>query len=243
MTTSPDHISTDMLTQAIDQTITSRHAIRAFLKDREVSRTTIENILTVASYAPSGTNTQPWKVYVVSGKTRERIVKRVCEAQANINNSKADASEYQESFKYYPEQWVSPYIDRRRQNGWALYGLLNIQRGEKEKMAAQHMRNFQFFDAPVGLFFTVDHVMGIGAKMDIAMMMQNVMLASKARGLDTCPQAAWNHFHHIVLEELNAPANETLVCGMALGYADPDAVVNQLQTPRESVATFSQFLD
>lgn len=243
MTTLPDHINTNILTKAVDQTINSRYSVRAFLKDREVSRSVIEDILQVACRAPSGTNTQPWKVYIVSGKSRERIVERVCQAQLDINNGKIDASQYQESFKYYPEQWVSPYIDRRRQNGWALYGVLNIQRGEKEKMAAQQLRNFKFFDAPVGLFFTVDRVMGIGAKMDIAMMMQNVMLASKARGLDTCPQAAWNHFHQIVLQELNAPTTETLVCGMALGYADPDAVVNQLQTPRESIVTFSQFLD
>lgn len=240
---SPDYLSTDILIQAVDQTITSRHSVRAFLKELEVPRTVIEDILQVACRAPSGTNTQPWKIYVVTGQSRKRIIKRVCQAQTDINEGKITPSQYTESFQYYPQKWISPYIDRRRQNGWALYKLLNIQRGEKEKMAVQHLRNFTFFDAPMGLFFTVDSIMGTGAKMDIAMMIQNVMLASKARGLDTCPQAAWNHFHNIVLQELNAPSNEVLVCGMALGYADPHAVVNQLETPRESVATFSQFLD
>ncbi|MBF7683488.1 nitroreductase [Acinetobacter sp. B5B] len=243
MNTPSDHLGTDALVHAVDHTITTRHSVRAFLKHRDVPRCIIEDILSVACRAPSGTNTQPWKVYVVSGHARERIVQRVCEAQHAINKGDIDASTYQENFKYYPEQWISPYIDRRRQNGWALYGALNIQRGEKEKMAAQQLRNFKFFDAPVGLFFTVDQVMGIGAKMDIAMMMQNIMLASKVRGLDTCPQAAWNHFHTLVLDEINAPKNEVLVCAMALGYADPDAVVNQLQTPRENLTTFSQFLD
>ena len=87
-------------------------------------------------------------------------------------------------------------------------------------MAQQQLRNFQFFDAPVGLFFTVNQAMGIGAKMDIAMMIQNVMIAAKARSLDTCPQAAWSHFHAIVLNILGAAQDEELVCGMARGYAD-----------------------
>ena len=137
----------------------------------------------------------------------------------------------------------SPFIDRRRENGWGLYGLLGIQKGEKEKMAAQQLRNYQLFDAPVALYFTVNKAMGIGSKMDISMMIQNVMVAAKARGLDTCPQAAWNHFHPIVLDVLGAPDDEELVCAVALGYADPDHIVNTFITPREPVENFTVFLD
>ena len=230
------------LVRAVDQTITSRHSVRAFL-DTPVSTDMLKDILTVASRAPSGTNTQPWKVYVLTGKKRDELVQRVCQAQMELYQNPALAAHYKETFAYYPEQWFSPYIDRRRENGWSLYGLLNIQKGEKEKMARQNLRNFELFDAPVGLFFTLHKDLGVGSKMDISMMIQNVMLAAKARGLDTCPQAAWNHFHSIVLDVLGAGEDEELVCGMSLGYADPDHIVNTFITPRVPVEEFAVFVD
>lgn len=230
------------LVHAVDHTITSRHSVRAFL-DTPVSTDILKDILTVASRAPSGTNTQPWKVYVLTGKKRDELVQRVCQAQMELYRNPALAEQYKETFAYYPEQWFSPYIDRRRENGWGLYGLLNIQKGEKEKMARQNLRNFELFDAPVGLFFTLHKDLGVGSKMDISMMIQNVMLAAKARGLDTCPQAAWNHFHSIVLDVLGAGEDEELVCGMSLGYADPDHIVNTFITPRVPVEEFAVFVD
>jgi len=226
----------------VDDAITSRHSVRAFL-NKAVEPQIIKDILTVASRAPSGTNTQPWKVYVVTGKKRDEMIERVCKAQIELANKPELASHYRETFAYYPETWISPFIERRRENGWGLYGLLNIQKGDKEKMARQQLRNFQLFDAPVALYFTVNKVMGIGAKMDIAMMIQNVMIAAKARGLDTCPQAAWNHFHRIVLDVLNAPEDEELVCAIALGYADPNDIINTFITPRLPVEEFTVFLD
>lgn len=228
-------------TQVVDDAIRSRHSVRAFLP-KPVPETLIRDILEVACRAPSGTNTQPWKVYVVSGKKRDEMVERVCAAQLDLSAHPEKKQTYHETYPYYPEQWVSPFIDRRRENGWGLYGLLNIQKGEKEKMAAQQLRNFKLFDAPVGLFFTVNKIMGVGSKMDIAMMIQNVMIAAKVRGLDTCPQAAWNHFHPVVLDVLGAPDDEELVCTVALGYADPDDIVNTFITPREPVDNFSVFL-
>ncbi|MCH4247812.1 nitroreductase [Acinetobacter populi] len=226
----------------VDQAITSRHSVRAFL-DQAVDQQTIKDILTVASRAPSGTNTQPWKVYVVTGQKRQEMIDRVCKAQLEVSQNPELAKQYTETFAYYPEKWISPFIDRRRENGWGLYGLLNIQKGEKEKMAAQQLRNYQLFDAPVALYFTVNKAMGVGSKMDISMMIQNVMIAAKARGLDTCPQAAWNHFHPIVLDVLNAPDDEELVCTVALGYADPQHIVNTFITPRLPVEEFTVFLD
>lgn len=227
--------------QLVDNAIRSRHSVRAFLST-PVDAQIIQDILEVACRAPSGTNTQPWKVYVITDKKRDEMVDRVCKAQLEIYNHPEKAAEYQETFPYYPEKWISPFIDRRRENGWGLYGLLNIQKGEKEKMAAQQLRNYQLFDAPVGLYFTVNKAMGIGSKMDISMMIQNVMVAAKARGLDTCPQAAWNHFHPIVLEVLGASDDEELVCTVALGYANPDEIVNTFITPREPVENFTVFL-
>lgn len=229
-------------TQAVDHAITSRHSVRAFL-DQAVDKQTIKEILNVACRAPSGTNTQPWKVYVVTGKKRQQMIERVCAAQIELFTQPELAKQYQESFAYYPETWISPFIDRRRENGWGLYGLLGIQKGEKEKMAAQQLRNYQLFDAPVALYFTVNKAMGIGSKMDISMMIQNVMVAAKARGLDTCPQAAWNHFHSIVLDILDAPDDEELVCTVALGYADPNHIINSFITPREPAENFTVFLD
>jgi nitroreductase len=226
----------------VDNAITTRHSVRAFL-DTPVATETIKDILNVAARAPSGTNTQPWKVYVVTGQKRAEMIERVCAAQQALFQQPELAEQYQETFAYYPETWISPFIDRRRENGWGLYGLLGIQKGEKEKMAAQQLRNYQLFDAPVALYFTVNKAMGIGSKMDISMMIQNVMIAAKARGLDTCPQAAWNHFHPIVLDVLGAPENEELVCTIALGYADPDHIVNTFITPREPVENFTVFLD
>ncbi|WP_168406255.1 nitroreductase [Acinetobacter indicus] len=228
--------------QLVDQAISSRHSVRAFL-DRPVDPQMIKDILSVASRAPSGTNIQPWKVYVVTGQKRQELIDRVCQAQTELYLHPERAADYQATFSYYPEQWFSPFIERRRENGWGLYGLLNIEKGEKQKMAAQHLRNFQLFDAPVGLFFTLHRDLEIGSKMDLSMMMQNVMIAAKARGLDTCPQAAWNSFHRIVLEVLNAPADEELVCGMALGYADPKHIVNSFITPRVPVEEFAVFVE
>ena len=225
-----------------DHLITSRHSVRAFL-NTPIPIQTIKDILAVASRAPSGTNSQPWKVFVVTGPKRDELVQRVCQAQNDIFLHPEKASDYTETFPYYPEKWLSPFIERRRENGWGLYGLLNIQKGDKEKMARQQLRNFELFNAPVGLFFTVHKSLGIGSKMDISMMIQNVMLAAKARGLDTCPQAAWNQFHSIVLDLIGANPNEELVCGMALGYADPEHIVNTFITPRVTVDEFAVFVE
>jgi nitroreductase len=227
---------------SVDAAIEGRLSVRAFLP-KPVPRETMEHLLRVASRAPSGTNTQPWKVYVLQGASRDVLVQKVCAAHDAIRANPALAEQYQEAYDYYPRQWVSPYIDRRRENGWGLYGLLGITKGDKDKMHAQHQRNFKFFDAPVGLMFTVDKIMGGGALVDTGMFMQNLMVAARAHGLDTCPQAAWNNFASIILPHVGAGDNEMLVCGMALGYADPSDKVNTFVTPREQVQDFTTWLE
>ena len=221
----------------IDQIIRSRRSIRAFTS-QAVDNELLKNILETASYAPSGTNTQPWKVYVVTGEMKDKICNAVIEVVENTRKNPELAEQYQETFRYYPTEWVSPFIDRRRQNGWALYGLLGIEKGDKDKMHAQHLRNYRFFDAPVGLFFTLNKVLGDGAKLDTAMFMQNIMLSAKSHGLDTCAQAAWNKYHRIVLPLLGAD-DEILISAMALGYADKDNVVNTLTPPRAGIDEFT----
>ena len=229
-------------TQAVDEAITSRMSMRAF-SDEAVPRDTIEAILQVASRAPSGTNTQPWKVYVLQGASRDSLVHKVCAAHDDLRAHPEKAADYQEAYDYYPEKWVSPYIDRRRENGWGLYGLLGIVKGEKDKMHAQSQRNFCFFDAPVGLMFTIDKVMGRGSLLDYGMFLQNIMVAARGRGLHTCPQAAWNNFANIILPHIGAPDSEMLVCGMSLGWIKADEPVNTFLTPREDVAQFTHWCD
>jgi nitroreductase len=231
-----------MTTISVDEAITSRMAVRAFTQ-QAVPRETLEGLLQVASRAPSGTNTQPWKVYVVQGSSRAALVDKVCAVHDAIRDNPALAAEYQEQYDYYPAKWFSPYIDRRRENGWGLYGLLGIGKADRDKMHVQMQRNFRFFDAPVGLFFTVHRDMGRGALLDYGTFLQNIMLAARARGLHTCPQQAWNLFNKISLAHIGAGADEMQVCGMALGYADASAVVNSFHTPRVPVAEFTHWLE
>lgn len=165
-------------TAAVDHAITSRHSLRAFLPT-PVPRQTLEDILAVASRAPSGTNTQPWQVHVLTGAALKRVSSRIQAAYLDPEQNAAHREEY----AYYPTEWRSPYIDRRRKVGWDLYGLLGIAKTDKARMQQQHGRNFIFFDAPVGLFFTIDRVMQQGSWLDYGMFLQNLMIAARARGL------------------------------------------------------------
>jgi nitroreductase len=225
-------------TAAVDAAITSRRSIRAYLPT-PVPRETIADILSVASRAPSGTNTQPWKVHVLTGAAREQLCSRI---QA-IYDDPDQLDEHREEYHYYPSEWRSPYIDRRRKVGWDLYSLLGIAKSDKSRMHNQHGRNYTFFDAPVGLIFTIDRIMAQGSWLDYGMFLQNIMVAARARGLDTCPQAAFTQFHRVISEQLGLGADEMVVCGMALGHADPAAIENSLVTERVAVAEFARFLD
>lgn len=225
-------------TSAVDAAIVSRKSIRAFLPT-PVPRETIVDILRVASRAPSGTNTQPWNVYVLTGEAKAALTRKILAAY----DDPEEAATHKEEYAYYPTEWRSPFIDRRRKIGWDLYGLLKIGKTDKARMHDQHGRNYAFFDAPVGLMFTIDRVMQQGSWLDYGMFLQNIMIAARARGLDTCPQAAFTQFHRIIMEHIGAPPNEMLVCGMSLGTADPGAVENTLVTEREPVERFAKFLD
>jgi nitroreductase len=226
---------------SVDSAILSRFSARAYL-NKPVDRRLLESLLDVARRAASGTNTQPWKVYVLTGDIKNSLVDKVIAAHDAVRAEPALAAEYAEAYDYYPEKWVSPYIDRRRACGFGLYGVLGIGKGDKDAMHAQHQQNYKFFGAPVGLMFTIDKVMGRGSLLDYGMFIQNIMVAARARGLHTCPQAAWNGFAKIILPHIGAGEGEMIVCGMALGYADEDALVNTFETEREAVESFTTWL-
>ena len=221
----------------VDEAITSRRSIRAFLPT-PLPREVVEQILAIAARAPSGTNTQAWRVYVLTGAAKQRL----SEAITAVYDDPVQLQEHTEEYAYYPRKWIDPYLARRRKIGWDLYGLLGIGRTDKDRMHAQHGRNYVFFDAPVGLIFTIDRVLETGSWLDYGMFLQSIMVAARARGLDTCPQAAFTQFHRVIAQELQLPDNEMVVCGMALGYADHDKVENRLTTEREPVQGFARFI-
>jgi len=215
------------------EAIATRRSVRAFRPD-PVPPEIVREILEVSARAPSGTNMQPWKARVVTGAARERLVRAALAAGANGAALKAE-------YKYYPDRFPEPYLSRRRKVGWDLYGLLGIQRGEKDKMRVQHARNQMFFDAPVGIIFSVDRVLEIGSWLDYGMFLENVMVAARSFGLHSCPQVAWTPYHGVVREVLGMPEEEVIVCGMALGYEDEDAVENSLRTERAPLSDWVCF--
>ena len=225
-------------TVAVDRAITSRHSVRAYLPTA-VPREAIEAILAVAARAPSGTNTQPWQVHVLTGAAKRALSSDIRAA----HDDPVERAKHTEEYDYYPTEWVSPYIDRRRKVGWDLYSLLGIGKTDKARMHAQHGRNYDFFGAPVGLIFSIDRVLRQGSWLDYGMFLQSLMVAARARGLDTCPQAAFTQFHRIIERHLGLTDTQMVVCGMSLGYADPAAVENALVTEREPVAGFARFVE
>eukprot|EP01037_Dinobryon_pediforme_P004041 gene4041-4092_t len=191
--------------------------MRAFLPTT-VAREDIELMLEVAARAPSGSNTQPWKAYVLTGNIKQRLSSEILVTLADP----AKADEITEEYRYYPHNWVSPYIDRRRKVGFGLYNLLGLGRDDKAAMQAQHERNFIFFDAPVGIIFTIDRTMNTGSWLDFGCFLQSFMVAARGRGI---------------------PETEVIMCGLALGYADMSKIENSLISEREPVSEFAKFLE
>ena len=233
---------TELQHQVVDQAIVSRRSVRAFLRV-PLSRQTVEEILAVASRAPSGTNIQEWKVYVLMGAAKERLSAKVlAEHDEEFERKKRNEPPlHTEEYYYYPRQWFEPYLGRRRKLGWDLYGLLGIGKTDYDKMHKQHGRNYAFFGAPVGMIFTIDRRLETGSWLDYGMFMQNIMVAARARGLDTCPQQAFATYHKVIRAELELPDNEQVLCGMSLGYEDREEIANRLTTERATVAEFAVF--
>lgn len=213
--------------------LATRRSVRGFT-DQPVGRETVEQILDLSSRAPSMTNTQPWRVHVLTGAARDRLCGEVMEAH--------EADEHPTiEYDYYPKEWKEPYLSRRRQIGWGLYGLLGIGKGDREGTKRQAGRNFTFFGAPVGMIFTIDRDLGLGSWLDLGMFLENIMIAARGAGLDTCPQAAFANYHAIIRRQLAIPENELVVCGMALGHEDKSEKANELVSPRVPAGEFATF--
>ena len=215
--------------------LSSRKSTRAFLP-KSVEKATIDRILAAARHAPSGTNTQPWQVAVVTGEKKQQLCQEMETAFRNKVERKMD-------YPYYPEEWVDPYKSRRKACGLQMYSTLNITREDKQRQLDQWAANYRAFDAPVMLLFFMDGIMETGSFLDYGMFLQSVMLMAVEEGLATCPQAALGEFPAIVKSSLGYPQDSILLCGMSLGYEDTDALVNSYRTPREEVDTFTQYFD
>lgn len=210
-----------------------RKSTRAFL-GKEVEQETINTILNAARHAPSGTNTQPWQVAVVTGEAKIRLQSKIEGAFRAGDKGKAD-------YTYYPDEWQQPYASRRKECGLLMYKTLGITREDKERQVNQWAANYRAFDAPVLLLFFMDEVLQTGSYIDYGMFLQSVMLVAVDQGLATCPQASIADYPEIIKAQLGYPEETVLLCGMALGYEDKTALVNSYRTSREDVASFTRY--
>jgi nitroreductase len=214
----------------------TRRSIRAYKPD-PVPLNILRDIVALGRHAPSGSNIQPWRVHVLTGATLVRVGTAIQQAFLT------DAPGHQRDYDYYTDPIYEPYLARRRQCGWGLYGTLGIGRGDRAKSKAYRATNYNFFSAPVGLIFTIDRKLEKGSWLDYGMFLQTIMLAARARGLHTCPEAAIASYPDIVRHELGISGDWIVICGMAMGYADPDALINTFQPPRIQLEEYAVFLD
>lgn len=226
-------IPPDIMRKAVETAILSRRSVRGFLPT-PVSRATLERLLEVASRAPSGSNVQPWKVHVVLGPALDRL-------KAELIRTYESGAPEEREYDYYPVEWRSPYLDRRRKVGWDMFALAGVAKGDREGSARQRGRNYVLFDAPAGMIFTIDSHLTKGSWLDFGMFIENIMIAARGHGLDTCPQAALANYPRIIRSQLGVLDTETIVCGMGIGTADPNEPTNRLVTEREPVAGFATF--
>ncbi len=215
----------------VTDAVVSRRSLRAFTS-QSVDDDVLKSIFTNAARAPSGTNMQPWRVHLLTNDALTNVSAKVLEAYDNDVPFEAEEP-------YYPDKFFEPFLSRRRKVGWDLYSLVGIEKGDKEKMRAQHRRNFEFFNAPVGAVFTIHRDLNTGSWLDYGMFLQNVMVLAREAGLHTCPQAAFCGYHKAIRSALPLDESEVVVCGMSIGYADFSAVENSLETER---ASFDEFV-
>ena len=219
----------------VSDALLSRKSTRAFT-DKAVSLETLRKVLGAARHAPSGVNTQPWQVAVVTADKKRSLCSQM---EAQFRNNVKGAMDY----SYYPEEWIDPYRGRRKSCGLQMYSTLSIGRDEKQKQLDQWAANYRAFDAPVVLFFFLDPVLCAGSYLDYGMFLQSIMLAAVEEGLATCPQAALGEYPEIVKQELGYPLDSVLIGGMAVGYEDKTALINSYRTERLDVAEFTRFFD
>lgn len=227
------------MSNPVHDAIMSRRSVRKFL-DKDVPEDVVRRILQGAGMAPSGHNTQPWQVHVVRGATKARITeKALASASGEVTSLKASDPE----FEYYPTEWFEPYLGRRRATGFGLYEALGIGREDKQRRSDQMLRNFKFFDAPVGMFITFSRRMAVGTFMDVGMFIENILIGALGEGLHTCGQVAWCNFHGIIREELGIDDDQLMACGISLGFEDTDGPENTLRVEKAPVDEWTTFHD
>lgn len=227
--------ATDTVAEVVDRVMWGRAAVRRFL-DRPVDRQIVTDILDIARSAPSNSNTQPWRVYALAGEAKASLSAALGDAHAHRPEAHTPC------YKHFPDVLGERFAARQAAFGAIYYGCLGIDFDDTVRRNQQTARNFEFFGAPIGLIFTIDNSLERGSWIDYGMFLQNIMLAAKARGLDTCPQISFVKYHDIIRQRLSIAPDETVVCGMSMGYADPSADINALDLPREPVAAFASFL-
>lgn len=227
----------DPMIEAVDATIVARHAVRRF-RAEPVPIGMVRDILDVARFAPSGTNIQPWRAWVVTGEARDRLCAAAVEALLATGPRPQD-----DEYKYYPDAFPEANLARRMAFGAAFGAALGVAHDDMKGRMQAMARQFQFFGAPVGIIFTMDRALEQGSLLDYGCFLQSVMLAAKARGLDTCAQQSWCQFHSVIRRELGIPESEMLVCGMSLGWADEAAPENSLNLGRAPIEDFTTFCE
>ncbi len=221
-------------TKAVDDAIKSRHAVRGFLS-KPVPQKVIKEILDVARFAPSNSNTQPWRVYVVAGERRKAL------GNAIVAAHQAQPGSHTAQYRHFPEPLHGDFLARQNNFAADYYGTLGIDRTDLAARHAQLGRNFIFFGAPTGLIFTIDRDLEKGSWLDYGMFLQSIMIAARSRGIDSCPQISFAKYHLVIRDHLPIAKREVVVCGMSLGYADPSVKVNDLRMARESLEAFASF--
>jgi len=222
----------EAIAKCVTNVVRSRRSVRAF-KPQPLRRELVEEILRDAATAPSGANIQPWRVYVVSGAIKDELGDAIA-AAFRAESAPAPV--------HFPDPLPEVFRTRLMDFGGRYYASLGIDRSDAQARARQTERNFSFFGAPVGLIFSIDRRLKPHSWIDLGLFAQNVMIAAKAHGLDTCPQVAFAPFHDVIASHLGMPAEEVTAFGMSMGYGDPDAQVNQTTMPRECVQDFARLL-
>jgi nitroreductase len=219
----------------VSEAILTRITTRAFL-DKPVPGQVLREILEVAKRAPSGGNLQPWRVWVLGGEEMVRFKALIKEKLAV--SPRGEGTEYH----IYPSELKEPYKARRFKCGEDMYATINIPREDKFGRLINFARNFEFFGAPVGMFFAIDRQMQQGQWADLGMFMQSIMLLAREHGLHTCPQEAWAIWYKTVGEFFAIPPELMLFCGMGIGYMDEAHPINSLRTERAALDEFATFV-
>lgn len=213
-----------------------RQSKRGFL-DQPVAIEVVREILSDAKYAPSSSNTQPWRCYVVTGSAREKL------SDAAVAAYRANPDGLPHEYPFFPEELPAPYAARFGTFRGMLGDAQGVLRSDVVGRRRDVERQFRFFGAPVGLIFTMDRRLEWASFLCYGCFLQNVMLAARARGLDTCPQQIWSLQSEVLRSTLAIPDADMVVAGMSLGYADNSIPENNMAISKLDVDEFASFVD